>query len=165
MSGTMPTTLPIQVAVPAPKQPSIMLYGLVILLLGLAVLFLINRVKAIDQRQRMLETQQQRQLTEDDVLDIAHAYLTNPTNSDSLKRFLAPHVEAALDGVVAASDNSCCAPAASASAPAPAPPAIVASPAPSAPPVTVSPPSAPAPAPTSNSVAAPSAVVAVAETP
>lgn len=98
MSSSIPVNLPVHVTT---KQPSIMLYGLVILLLGLAVLFLINRVKVIDQRQRMLETQQQRQLTEDDVLDIAQAYLSNPSNADVLKRFLAPHVEAALDGVVA----------------------------------------------------------------
>jgi uncharacterized membrane protein len=133
-SSSVPIQLPISVSAPAPKQPSIMLYGLVLLLLGLAVLFLINRVKAIDQRQRMLETQQQQQLTEDDIVDIAHAYLSNPDNSHALKRLLAPHVEAALDNMAAQSVPAPLAPPA-APAPAHAPPA----PAPPAPPAVAAP--------------------------
>lgn len=63
-----------------PRQASVTTYGLVLFLLGLAVIFLINRVKVIDQRQRMLEMQHQNEkLTEEHVHDIVYHMLSDET--------------------------------------------------------------------------------------
>jgi Na+-transporting NADH:ubiquinone oxidoreductase subunit NqrF len=63
-----------------PKQASVTTYGLVLFLLGLAVIFLINRVKLIDQRQRMLEMQHQNdKLTEEHVHDIVYHMISDET--------------------------------------------------------------------------------------
>lgn len=84
-------------AVPAAKTPPFGLYGLVIILLGLAIIFLINRVKSIDQRQRMQEIQSQQTVKDEDVKDLVYEYLSNPDNVVSVQQILTPHIIAVLD--------------------------------------------------------------------
>jgi len=91
MSGVPP---PVSVA---PKIPWL-LYGFVIFVLGLAIVFLINRVKTLDQRQRLMEMQfQQQTLKQEDVEDVIYQYLSDDKNASAIQKSVLPHVISFLE--------------------------------------------------------------------